>query len=70
MSDKMLVKSEINAAREDELETFGRELFKEDLEEMAENISTIQNLISTTPHMKHIWQDTMSENVHRSLQYK
>ena len=57
MSDKMLVKSEINAASDDELGTFARELFKEDPEEMAENISNIQNWINTTPHMKNIRQD-------------
>ena len=32
MSDKMLVESEINAASDDELETFAREVFKKTLE--------------------------------------
>ena len=57
MSDKMLVESEINAASDDELETFAREYFKEDSKEMTENISNIQNWINTTPHIKNIRQD-------------
>ena len=32
MRDKMLVKSEINVASDDELETFAREVFKKTLE--------------------------------------
>jgi hypothetical protein len=42
----MLVKSEINAASDDELEIFAREVFKEVPEEMAENISNTQNWIN------------------------
>ena len=59
MSDKMLVKSEINSASHEELEIIARELFNENPDEIAQNILDIQKWINGTPHLKNIRQDEL-----------
>ena len=57
MSKKALVKCEINCASHEELERTAIELFKENPEDIAEDVKRLQSWINATPHLRNIRQD-------------
>jgi len=52
-----LVKNNVNAASDEELQTIARDVFKETPEKMAEDIEEMREFIAKTPHLKNVRQD-------------